>query len=464
MEHAIGVTTIDIRHYNMILLRVDIVCMVLYIAAKFQVIMDLDQSATNLPPDVLLMQKVSITATILDVVCRTTGMGFAAIAKVTEDRWITCSVLDRINFGLRPGDELKVESTICHEIRQSCQAVVIEQVDDDNVYARHHTPKLYGFQSYISVPVFKRNGSFFGTLCAIDPKPARINTPEILGMFNLFADLISFHLDAAEQLEESQSALTRERQERTDVLEEKNAELEKMNLELESFAHVASHDLQEPLRKIETFSNFILERDYDNLSGSGKQYFDRLIRSVKRMQTLIKDLIMYTQVKVHDKVFEKIALGNIVEEVTQNFAEELHSKQGKIEASKLCLASVIPFQFNQLLQNIIGNSIKFSRPDVSPVITITSCIEVGNTTLSERLSNDKQYCHITICDNGIGFDPKHSQKIFEVFQRLNGRHEYDGTGIGLSIVKKIVDNHNGFITASSEPDHGARFDIYIPQH
>ena len=424
--------------------------------------MERDIKEERLQADIASIQQIPIITTLLDVICRTTGIGFAAVARVTEARWITCSVLDKINFGLKPGDELKVETTICHEIRQSNRPVIIDNVDTHETFCNHHTTALYGFKSYISVPILRKDGSFFGTLCAIDPKPARLNTPEVIGMFNLFSDLISFHLLAIEQVERSESKLLKEREERTKILEKKNAELQQMNLELESFAHVASHDLQEPLRKIETFSNLILDKDYNTLSDSAKQYFDRLKKSVFRMQTLIKDLLMYTQVKVHEQIFENITLNTIIEEVKQTYAEEINQKQVRFETGKMCTASVIPFQFYQLLQNLIGNAIKFSKNSVTPVIEISSEIEKGDNRLSNILSPDKLYCHITISDNGIGFDPQHNEKIFKVFQRLNGREEYAGTGIGLSIVKKIVDNHKGFITATGELDKGARFDIYIP--
>src|SRR5258707_10173235 len=159
--------------------------------------------ANDLQGDVAAVSRIDAVPTILEVVCRTTGMGFAAVARVTEDRWIACGVRDEIAFGLRPGGELKVETTICNEIRDSRQPVVIDHVAEDPKFHGHPTPAQYGFQSYISVPILRKDGSFFGTLCAIDPRPARLNTPEVIGMFKLFADLIAFHLDARERLETS---------------------------------------------------------------------------------------------------------------------------------------------------------------------------------------------------------------------------------------------------------------------
>jgi signal transduction histidine kinase len=153
-----------------------------------------------LADDVDIVAEIAAVPGILDIICHTTGMGFAAIARVTEDRWIACSVRDDIDFGLRPGGELKVETTLCHEIRQAGTPIVINEVAADACYAHHHTPALYGFQSYISMPIRLPDGGFFGTLCAIDPRPRRLDTPEITGTFTLFAELLGFHIDAHRRL------------------------------------------------------------------------------------------------------------------------------------------------------------------------------------------------------------------------------------------------------------------------
>jgi PAS domain S-box-containing protein len=169
------------------------------------------QQVVNIQADVDAIGSIAIVPQLLEVICRTTGMGFAAIARVTEDKWVACSVRDEIQFGLEPGGELKLETTICHEIRQSGDPVIIDQVCTDPQFAEHHTPAMYGFQSYISVPIVRRDGTFFGTLCAIDPEPAKLHTPQIIGMFTLFTDLISFHLEAIEQLKTAETELVAER-------------------------------------------------------------------------------------------------------------------------------------------------------------------------------------------------------------------------------------------------------------
>jgi two-component system sensor histidine kinase VicK len=190
---------------------------------------------SNLPADIQAdieaVSRIPIVESILEVVCRSTGMGFAAVARVTEDRWIACSVRDEISFGLVPGGELQLETTICNEIRQNGEPVIIDHVAQDECFMHHHTPAMYGFQSYISVPIFLKNGSFFGTLCAIDPRPAILKTPQTSGMFKLFAELISFHLNAAGELSRSEEKLIEEHN--NSLLKDSlNRELERANHEL----------------------------------------------------------------------------------------------------------------------------------------------------------------------------------------------------------------------------------------
>ena len=158
-------------------------------------------ASSALQDDVRAIGSIAVVDTILEVVCRTTGIGFAAVARVTEDRWVACQVRDEIAFGLQPGGELKVETTICSEVRNARQAVFIDSVAEHPTYCGHPTPALYGFQSYVSTPIVLKDGTFFGTLCAVDPRPARVSTPETIGMFRLFAELIALHLDAGDRVE-----------------------------------------------------------------------------------------------------------------------------------------------------------------------------------------------------------------------------------------------------------------------
>lgn len=261
-----------------------------------------------------------------------------------------------------------------------------------------------------------------------------------------------------EQKDELEKAVKR----RTKQLIQKNLELESANKDLTTFTYVSSHDLQEPLRKIQNFVSYILKKEYENLSEEGKGYFIRMQETAKRMQALIEDLLVYSQAKSTEHTFEKVNLNDIINEVKKYFEELITEKKAVITVRGLGEMSILSFQFRQLLQNLIGNSLKFSKQDTPPRISITGKIVKGKELQLPNLSNKINYHHIIFSDNGIGFDPKYKHRIFEVFQRLHSYEEYKGTGIGLAICKRIIENHNGSISATGKINKGARFDIYIP--
>ncbi|MET7028503.1 sensor histidine kinase [Sediminicola luteus] len=246
-------------------------------------------------------------------------------------------------------------------------------------------------------------------------------------------------------------------------LERNNNELKVNNAELASFVYVASHDLQEPLRKIQMFASRITGLEYENLSKSVKEYVGKMQQAANRMQTLIKDLLTYAHTNKPDYTFSNNNLRKVVEEVESDLSEELYSSGAVIEYLEMCDADIIQFQFKQLLINLISNSIKFSQPNKPPHITIQSWKVHGHETeKASKVSLVESYCHFRISDNGIGFEQQYSEQIFEVFKRLHNQSEYPGTGIGLAIVKKIVNNHDGIISASSAPNQGTTYDISIP--
>ena len=244
--------------------------------------------------------------------------------------------------------------------------------------------------------------------------------------------------------------------------EKRAAELSIANKELLAFTYISSHDLQEPLRKIQTFVTIILENEDKNLSDTGKYNFHRMQLAAKRMQLLIDDLLAFSRINTTDHKFEKTELNIIIEEVKTELKDTIQEKHAIIEATELCPANIIIFQFRQLMYNLISNALKFSKPDLPSHIIINSRVVKGSELNNNKLSSEKNYCHIIVKDNGIGFEPHFSERIFGVFQKLHGKDVYEGTGIGLAIVKKIVENHNGIIIATSELNKGARFDIYIP--
>ncbi|MDA6072147.1 PAS domain S-box protein [Flavobacterium sp. AC] len=251
--------------------------------------------------------------------------------------------------------------------------------------------------------------------------------------------------------------------ERTEQLEIKNRDLINMNIELQSFAYISSHDLQEPLRKIQTFASRLSDLDEQNISAKAKTYLSRIEVAAKRMQTLIQDLLEYSRTNSAERVFVKVNLDDIAEEIISDFSERIEEKNAQVIFNPLGEATIIPFQFRQLLHNLIGNALKFSKKGISPIIEIKANRIKGNKIKQLVDFPDKMYYHLKISDNGIGFDAEYKERIFEVFKRLNTDTEFAGTGIGLAIVKKIVENHKGIITASGEKNKGATFDIYIPE-
>lgn len=244
--------------------------------------------------------------------------------------------------------------------------------------------------------------------------------------------------------------------------EKRASELTLVNKELEAFSYVSSHDLQEPLRKIRTFAMRILDTEQSTLSLKGKDYFGRMQKAASRMQQLIDDLLAFSHLNIGERKYEFTDLNRIVEEVCADLKENIDQSHAIVQSEELCGVDIIPFQFRQLMHNLISNALKFSRPSHPPRIVISSQIKKGNELGNEDLSGETTYCHITVSDNGIGFDEQYKGRIFEVFQRLHRKEDFEGTGIGLAIVKKVVDNHNGLISVASEIGVGTTFDIYIP--
>jgi PAS domain S-box-containing protein len=246
-----------------------------------------------------------------------------------------------------------------------------------------------------------------------------------------------------------------------EIIMRRTAELQQSNANLQEFAFVASHDLKEPLRKISTLGDRLLQTERENYSSSGKVYLDKMITGALRMQQMVDDLLSLSQISNVDH-FEKTNLDHLLAEVLQTFESQVESMGATIQADQLPVASVVPSQFRQLFQNLISNSLKFYRPGVSPVIRIKADHPSQKEVQSLALRDAPSYLRIEFSDNGIGFDNKFAEKIFAIFQRLHTKTEYEGTGIGLAICRKIIENHGGVMQASGSSGEGAVFKIIIP--
>ncbi|GAB3314484.1 GAF domain-containing sensor histidine kinase [Larkinella ripae] len=406
----------------------------------------------DLSKDLERIRQIPIVPTILDVICETTGMGFAAVARVTPERWIACSVQDDIRFGLVPGDELKIETTICNEIQGNREAVIIDHVQESVAFCNHHTPLMYGFQSYISFPIILKNGEFFGTLCAIDPRPAQLNNSKVVGLFSLFADLISFHIQQLDLLDRTQFVVQNLSQQLTDSIDENR-----------QYQRLSSHHLQEPLRKIRIFSEMLVDatdrKDVDQMKGLAS----KVNSSAQKFSLMIKGLTDFSVLDDDEIFFEQVDLNKVVADVSTRLRPQLNEKKATIHAAELPTVQAIPSQIEQLFYHLISNAIKFSKSGVLPLITITHQ-ELSPAQRQEQLPTgaEVRFVQIQIEDNGIGIEHNQLEKIFDLFAQLPTNKDRIGEGFGLAYCRKIIRNHAGLIRAQSTVGEGTTISIRLP--
>jgi signal transduction histidine kinase len=386
----------------------------------------------TLADDLASVAKIDAVPKILEVVCRTTGMGFAAVARVTEDRWVACAVRDQIAFGLEPGGELEVKTTICDQVRESGKDMVIDHVAEDEDFCGHPTPKMYGFQSYISVPIRRPDGRFFGTLCAIDPRPARLKTPETVGMFKLFADLIGLHLDAQERLTLSETALLNERQ---------TAELR------EQFIAVLGHDLRNPLASIDAGAQLLLRMP---LGDKAAHVATLMHRSAARMAALIDNVLDFARGRLGGGIaVTRVADPGLETALMQVIAELRSAWPDRVIDSKLALSRPVACdnaRIAQLFSNLLANALAHGDP-AGPVRV--------------RARSDDGGFELSVANLGEPIPRGTLGRLFQPFYRASAQPYQQGLGLGLYIASEIARAHDGALEVASSPEE-TRFTFRMP--
>ncbi|HEV7442694.1 MAG TPA: GAF domain-containing sensor histidine kinase [Steroidobacteraceae bacterium] len=383
--------------------------------------------------DVAAVSRIGAVPSILQMVCKMTGMRFATIARVTEDTWTACAVRDEIDFGLKVGGELPLKTTICDEIRASGRAIVIDHVSEDPEFHTHHTPKLYGFESYISVPIVRTNGDFFGTLCALDPLPAKVSDPKVIATFELFSQLISLQLDAEERMEKSEAALLDEQQ---------TAELREL------FIAVLGHDLRTPLSSVSAGVQALQKMQ---LTGQATTILERIKRSSDRIARLIENILDFARGRLgggipvlkHPDAQLPQALAHVIAELSAIYPERKVDANIHIAKTVTCDSG----RLAQLLANLLSNALTYGAAD-QPV-TVVARRDNGTFTLS-------------VTNNGNPIPPETVEQLFQPFARgAGGERRQQGLGLGLYIASQIAQAHGGTLSVESNPA-GTTFALSMP--
>ncbi|MEA2733392.1 MAG: hypothetical protein QOF70_7867 [Acetobacteraceae bacterium] len=359
---------------------------------------------------------------ILSVVCKTTGMGFAAVARVTEDRWIACAVRDEIGIGLQSGSELPICATICNDIRASGEAVVISNVATDETYRHHPVPAIYGFQSYISMPIILPDGTFFGTLCAVDLKPARLDA-DIASTCAFFAELIGFHVDALDRMNSNETRLLAER---------KKADLR------EQFIAVVGHDLRNPLAAIGANIATLRLMLYEHRAS---RTIDRIEQSILRMSGLIEDMLDFARGTLGGGIILSNDVDAPLEPVLRQVIEELGAVwPDRILETQFAITEPVRCdhrRMSQLLSNILGNAMAYGA---------------AHMPIQVRAITDGATFELSVSNAGDQIPPGTLERLFDPFFRGMVPSARQGLGLGLYIGSEIARAHGGTLEAASSPE------------
>ncbi len=391
------------------------------------------ESAEQIEQDVAAVGKLQAVPTLLEVLCEITGMRFAAVARVSENTWTACVVKDDINFGLKPGGQLDLETTLCIESRRSNAPIVIEHASTDPRYCNHHTPKLYKIESYVSVPIVLANGRYFGNLCAIDPAPAKVADPKILGMFTRFGALIAMQLDSETARQEDKSAL-------------RGAHAD--NELREQFIAILGHDLRNPLQAVYS-AGALLEKKVTD--PALKDVAARIKVSVKRMSSLINDVLDFARGRLGEGLGVRVAdvedidagLNAVVREFQDGQPDRLIVANISVTRKVRCDLGRV----QQVASNLIGNALKHGAPE-SPV-KVSALAENSDLVLN-------------VWNAGEPIPPENIDKICEPFWRNSPTGNREGLGLGLYICSQIVRAHGGTLSVTSSQERGTTFTARLP--
>lgn len=386
---------------------------------------------TTIAEDIAAIERLDVVPKILEVVCRSTGMGFAAVARVTEDRWVACAVRDEIAFGLQPGGELVLSTTICDEIRGHGQPVIFGDVAKSDLFRDHHTPKTYGLQSYISVPIQYR-GAFFGTLCAIDPKPAQIEDGKTQAMFELFADLIGTHLESQDRLALSEAALLDAHQ---------ASELR------EQFIAVLGHDLRNPLASIDGGARLLLKTPLDDKARS---LIGMVQDSVLRMAGLIDNVLDLARGRLGGGfAVERQPDPALLQALEQVIRELRTARPDRVIVSDIVLNDIVSVDSRrvaQLFSNLLSNALTHGS-STEPV--------------SVRAETRDGWFELAVSNAGEPIPAATLSRLFHPFTRATARPMQEGLGLGLYIASEIARAHDGVLSVQSDAAE-TRFTFRMP--
>ncbi|SFQ39618.1 hypothetical protein SAMN05216567_11571 [Variovorax sp. OK605] len=396
-------------------------------------LVELVDSAEAIARDVAAIGRISAVPSLLKIICQNTGMGFAAVARVTDGTWTACAVEDNIQFGLLPGGQLKVETTLCSESRAAREPVVIDRASTDPVYFDHHTPRMYNIESYISVPIIHSNGDYFGNLCAIDPRPAVLSDARVVSMFTAFADLIARQLENEDRQERTESAL---RSERT------TAELR------EQFIAVLGHDLRNPLSAVGATAELLVRRESEpELVKLGT----RLKASTRRMSGLIDDVLDFARVRLGSGMGLSLREADFLASGLKDVVDEVRAANPQLDIrDDIAINGAVRCdqgRIQQVLSNLIGNAVTHGAPDRP--IAVRAAIEGDKLVLS-------------VTNGGTPIPPDDLAKIFQPYWRPAHSKPGGGLGLGLYIASEIVAGHGGTLQVTSCADQGTRFLVTIP--